>query len=67
MKPRKILSMPNGKNKAVQLAIHGLLTDGGHHKQWYLERILEALNVNLTQLRIDLVKDGYDWDEGIAS
>lgn len=31
-----ILALPDGIEKAKQLAIEGLLTDGEHHKQWYL-------------------------------
>ena len=49
-----------------ELAIHGLLTDGGHHKQWYLEEILKALGYNLKELRRELNKEDYDWEEGIA-
>ena len=30
--------------KIIQLAIDGLCTNGGHHKQWYLEQILLVLN-----------------------
>jgi hypothetical protein len=28
--------------RMADLARDGLQTDGGHHKQWYLEQILEA-------------------------
>ena len=37
--------------KAKELATNGLQTDGGHHKQWYLEEILKALDVDLEELR----------------
>ena len=47
--------------KATAIAVDGLITDGGHHKQWYLEQILIALGVNMDELR-----DTLDWDEGIA-
>jgi len=59
-------AMPNGKQKAIEYAIHGLLTDGGHHKQWILEEILKALDVDLVELRKELQADDYDWDDGIA-
>ena len=48
------------------LAIDGLMTDGGHHKQWYLEQILIKSGVNLDNLRKDLDKEGYGWEDGIA-
>ena len=32
--------------KVKDLAIDGLFTDGAHHKQWYLEQILETLGIN---------------------
>lgn len=44
------------------LIVDGLLTDGGHHKQWYLEKILEKLGFNVEQLRAE-----HGWDGGIAS
>jgi hypothetical protein len=30
------------------LIIEGLSTDGGHHKQWYLEQIAKVLGIELT-------------------
>ena len=48
------------------LAISGLLTDKGYHKQWYLERILETLGYNLQGLREELNKEDYDWEKGTA-
>lgn len=54
-------------NKAIELATEGLYIDGAHHKQWYLERVLEALSVDLDTLRSEHHKvDGYAWDKGIA-
>ena len=52
--------------KIVDLAIDGLLTDGAHHKQWYLEKILIAAGEDLDNIRRMLNFDGYDWDDGIA-
>ena len=49
-----------------ELAINGLLTDGAHHKQWYLEEILKAIEVDLLELRKELQEDDYSWEEGIA-
>ena len=46
------------KLKTVRhLVIRGLETDGGHHKQWYLEQIAHELSVDLDLL---------DYEEGIA-
>jgi len=53
--------------KAQELAVDGLFTDGGHHKQWYLERVLEALGVDLQAMRLEQLQEGWmDWEEGIA-
>lgn len=60
-----ILALPQSKEKAMSLAINGLLTDGSHHKQWFLERILEALGYDLAQIRDELLPE-YDWEDGIA-
>jgi hypothetical protein len=51
--------------KVKELATNGLLTDGGHHKQWYLEEILKALDVNLDELKKELNSEDYDWEPGI--
>ncbi len=54
------------KDEIVDWAISGLLTDGEHHKQWYLEQILKSCGVNLIKLRQDLLKEDYNWEKGIA-
>lgn len=60
-------AMPPGPEKAIQYAVSGLLVDGAHHKQWCLERVLEALGVDLAELRDTLEGMGYGWsEEGIA-
>lgn len=60
-----ILKMPNGEEKAKQLAISGLLFDGGHHKQWFLERIIEALGYSLDDVRRESDKEnGYGGEWG---
>ena len=44
--------------------INGLITDGAHHKQWYLERALQLLAGD------DFYKDAeteFEWEEGIPS
>ncbi len=62
---------PANVAKAVNYAIHGLLTDGGHHKQWALERVLESLGIDFKELRIILrtgvdENEWYEWEDGIA-
>jgi hypothetical protein len=52
--------------KAKDLMIEALLTDGAHHKQWYLEEALKALDVDLDCLAAELRTDDYEWEPGIA-
>ncbi len=52
--------------KIRELAIDGLLTDGGHHKQWYLEKIIVELGFDLEKIREKLNEEDYDWEKGIA-
>ena len=51
------------RNKAVELLIHGLTTDGGHHKQWYLEQVFRAL---CEDAYVDKARLEFQWEEGIA-
>jgi len=53
------------KEKIKELCIAGLLTDGGHHKQWFLEEILKVIGIDLRKLRLELNEKDYDWDKGI--
>jgi hypothetical protein len=46
----------------AEFIVEGLRTDGAHHKQWYLEQILEHL-IDSRSVR-DLFD--VDWDPGIA-
>lgn len=62
---KEIEEMVSSPQKAIQLAVGGLLNDDRQHKQWYLERILEALGEDLNAIRQELLPD-YDWDEGVA-
>ena len=45
------------------LAIEALGTDGGHHKQWYLEKILALIAKADT---FEVCKAAYEWESGIA-
>lgn len=44
-------------------ALKGLLTDDGHHKQWFLEAILGMLTTEKEWLYL---KEKEQWEEGIA-
>ena len=47
----------------VEIIIDGLCTDGDHHKQWYLERVLREL---VGDEEFDNMKGISEWEEGIA-
>lgn len=53
------------KNEIYELCVNGLLTDGGHHKQWFLEEILKKSGYDLKILRERLSAKGYSWEAGI--
>ena len=46
-----------------ELCIDALLTDGAHHKQWYIEQILE---IAIGCIKFDKAKKHIGWDDGIA-
>lgn len=48
---------------ATKELLHGLLTDGGHHKQWALEQAFRAL---CTDDYVDHAKIKLQWEDGIA-
>jgi len=48
--------------RAVNHAVGGLLTDGAHHKQEALEKVIESLGIDLEELRSALQSGGYDWE-----
>lgn len=49
-----------------ELITEGLIVDGAHHKQWYLERILEVLGFDVDNIRQTLEAEGYFAERGIA-
>ena len=53
-------------NEAYALCIEGLLTDGAHHKQWFLEKIAETLGGDLNVVRKFLHANDYEWESGTA-
>ena len=58
--------LKSDRKTAIELLTDALLTDGGHHKQWYIERALEALGINLNGLHKQMQLRDNDWEEGIA-
>jgi hypothetical protein len=61
-----------GREKAVQWLQYALTWDGGHHKQWFIERAMEALEIDLERLAEELKSIGVGtvehdaWQPGIA-
>jgi hypothetical protein len=43
----KLTSNDNIRDAIAPLVIRAVTTDGSHHKQWYLEAIAEALQIEL--------------------
>lgn len=56
------------ERSVVDLVIDGLLFDGAHHKQWFLERILEKLigEESAQDTREELAEEGHEWEDGVA-
>ena len=62
----ELVKYPPSVNKATHLAHEGLWADS-RKKQWFFERILEALDVDLNELRAAYEKSEYGaWEPGIA-
>ena len=51
-------------DKAASILLEGLMTDGGHHKQYYMEQALRAL---LGDTFVDRSKARLQWEEGLRS
>lgn len=51
---------------AIDFLLDGLLTDGAHHKQWYIEQALLALNIDLKTIAAELALGDCAWEPGIA-
>lgn len=54
--------MKEQKNEVIKALLQGLNTDGGHHKQFYLEQALRLLcgDDYVEQLKAEL-----EWEEGV--
>ena len=61
----------NIKEEIKDLCVDGLMTDGEHHKQWFLEEILKKLGFDLVKISRDIIEeegedsDEYEWARGI--
>ncbi len=51
------------KRQIFKLCLDALLTNGGHHKQWYLEEIMRTL---IAEERLEKLRAKHEWEEGIA-
>ena len=51
------------KKRVIQMVIEGLEEDGGHHKQYFLEKILKEL---VGQEEFNMAKNDLEWESGIA-
>jgi hypothetical protein len=61
-----ILGQIDTPENIKDLVKDGLCTDGGHHKQWYLEEVLKLLGYKIKEIREELVQNGYFAEEGVA-
>lgn len=58
----ELLGQPPSVSKALAIAMSGLYFDGGHHKQWFLEKVIEALDSDLAMV----LNEFGEWPGGIA-
>lgn len=56
--------MKDPRDEAVKALIMGLTTDGGHHKQYYLEAAFRAI---CEDEYVDKAKKEFQWEDGIPS
>jgi len=61
MEVDELVKQPPSTEKALALAIYGLHVDGVHYKQWFLERIIDALGSDLAE-----AYEYGDWEDGIS-
>ena len=60
----KVKSEKNPAFVVEQLALEGLATDEGHHKQWYLEEILKTLGYSEEEIQSE--SEDWGFERGIA-
>ncbi len=61
MEVGELVKQPLSTEKVLALAICGLHFDGAHHKQWFLERIIDALGSDSAE-----AYEYGDWEDGVA-
>ena len=54
----------NPLDEVITNLLHGLLTDGAHHKQYYLEQAFIAL---CEDEYVEKAKKEFQWEDGIPS
>ena len=54
--------MTDLRDEVENLLIDGLITDGAHHKQYYLERVFRSL---FKGEYVDQEKEKFQWEDGI--
>ena len=52
------------RDEVVKALIHGLITDGAHHKQYYLESAFRAL---CEDEYVEKTKKEFQWEDGVPS
>ena len=52
----KMINMIELFEEIKNLCVDGLCTDGGHHKQWFLEEILKKLGLDLKKVSRELIE-----------
>ena len=45
------------KKEILELCIYGLKTDGGHHKQWFLEEIIKKLDYDIIEISREILEE----------
>lgn len=60
----KVMLTEKEIGKIIDLCIEGLYTDGSHHKQYYIERILQVVLAKKSELK--KVRNFPDYEKGIA-
>jgi hypothetical protein len=63
------MSVRNECDRLENLLVDGLLANDSKHKQWCLERALEALvgEARLSWIKVSLRSAGGEWEPGVRS
>ena len=55
----------NTSHNLKNLLKRGLIIDGGHHKQWFIEEALEMMGYDIKEIRKELEAEDFYAEEGI--